>query len=131
MNHLPSPSSVYIVLFFCWTNLKLRIAKCPLLVCTFTAHREMDISKAPSPALEAVAGAAGALLALLSTYPLMTVNTRQQTEGKKADGTHDAVPANKKSTVGELLELIEEGGMGALYRGVQPAMIGNHWCNHG
>ena len=84
----------------------------------------MDISKAPSPALEAVAGAAGALLALLSTYPLMTVNTRQQTEGKKADGTHDAVPANKKSTVGELLELIEEGGMGALYRGVQPAMIG-------
>ena len=33
-----------------------------------------------SPAVDAVAGAAGALLALLSTYPLMTLNTRQHTE---------------------------------------------------
>ena len=80
--------------------------------------------------LDAVAGAGGALLALLTTYPLMTLNTRQHTEhraGKQKgqrDGTSDA-PTPKRGMVAELRQLInEEGGVTALYRGVEPAIIG-------
>ena len=80
--------------------------------------------------LDAVAGAGGALLALLTTYPLMTLNTRQHTEhraGKqkgRRDGTSDA-PTPKRGMVAELRQLInEEGGVTALYRGVEPAIIG-------
>ena len=78
--------------------------------------------------LDAVAGAGGALLALLTTYPLMTLNTRQHTEhrarGKK--GRRDASSASSPSgMIAELRQLIrEEGGVSALYRGVEPAVIG-------
>jgi len=82
--------------------------------------------------LDAVAGAGGALLALLTTYPLMTLNTRQHTEhrarGKK--GRRDASSASSASSpsrgmIAELRQLIrEEGGVSALYRGVEPAVIG-------
>lgn len=78
--------------------------------------------------LDAVAGAGGALLALLTTYPLMTLNTRQHTEhrarGKK--GRRDASSASSPGgMIAELRQLIrEEGGVSALYRGVEPAVIG-------
>jgi hypothetical protein len=53
-----------------------------------------------NPTVDAVAGAGGALLALLTTYPLMTLNTRQHTHqqlrknakgsgGSSGGGNHD------------------------------------------
>lgn len=140
-----------------------------------------------NPTLDAVAGAGGALLALLTTYPLMTLNTRQHTsqqlkkkkagdesaadadsddDGGGGDGdsdadagsiTSDATPtrvtspgggddgglhrrrhkkvssqtaeksrASKNKTIaGDLRDLMREGGgVSALYRGIEPAVIG-------
>jgi hypothetical protein len=77
--------------------------------------------------LDAVAGAAGALLALLTTYPLMTLNTRQHTthEEKRADPPPSG-GTPKRSILDDLRALAREegGGVGALYRGIEPAVIG-------
>ena len=79
-----------------------------------------------------MAGAAGALLALLSTYPLMTLNTRQHTEGGKK-GNDNKVSTNdekklttkKPTMVDELKSVIAEGdGISSLYRGIEPAVVG-------
>ena len=93
-----------------------------------------------SPAVDAVAGAAGALLALLSTYPLMTLNTRQHTErraggadakrattGRDGDsyGTRTNASQPRVSMFDELRAVArEDGGLKGLYRGIEPAVIG-------
>ena len=86
-----------------------------------------------SPIVDAVAGAVGALLALLSTYPLMTLNTRQHTEpGARRDGGDDGDGERKRdagshgrSIVDELRAVANEnGGFAGLYRGIEPAVIG-------
>lgn len=89
-----------------------------------------------SPTVDAVAGAAGALLALLSTYPLMTLNTRQHTErgaggfsadSKRATRRRDGDPFAKRrvSMFDELRAVArEDGGLKGLYRGIEPAVIG-------
>lgn len=78
------------------------------------------------PTVEAVAGASGALLALLTTYPLMTLNTRQHTNLKqKGAGRRSDEGIAGSGTVSELRELMREGGgIRALYRGIEPAIIG-------
>ena len=93
-----------------------------------------------SPTVDAVAGAAGALLALLSTYPLMTLNTRQHTErrargadakrattGRDGDsyGTRTNASQPRVSMFDELRAVArEDGGLKGLYRGIEPAVIG-------
>jgi adenine nucleotide transporter 17 len=93
-----------------------------------------------SPTVDAVAGAAGALLALLSTYPLMTLNTRQHTErraggadakrattGRDGDsyGTRTNAKPRRVSMFDELRAVArEDGGLKGLYRGIEPAVIG-------
>ena len=84
-----------------------------------------------SPAVDAVAGAAGALLALLSTYPLMTLNTRQHTafrrvgaETRRRGGTRTHT-RRRVSVMDELRAVAkEDGGLAGLYRGIEPAVIG-------
>ena len=83
-----------------------------------------------SPAVDAVAGAAGALLALLSTYPLMTLNTRQHTERgaetfpRRRGGTRTHT-RRRVSMMDELRAVAkEDGGLAGLYRGIEPAVIG-------
>lgn len=81
-----------------------------------------------SPAVDAVAGAAGALLALLSTYPLMTLNTRQHTERgaeTRARGGTRTHTRRRVSVMDELRAVAkEDGGLAGLYRGIEPAVIG-------
>ena len=81
-----------------------------------------------SPAVDAVAGAAGALLALLSTYPLMTLNTRQHTErgaDARARGGTRKHTRRRVSMMDELRAVAkEDGGLAGLYRGIEPAVIG-------
>ena len=81
-----------------------------------------------SPAVDAVAGAAGALLALLSTYPLMTLNTRQHTErgaDARARGGTRTHTRRRVSMMDELRAVAkEDGGLAGLYRGIEPAVIG-------
>lgn len=74
-----------------------------------------------------MAGAGGALLALLTTYPLMTLNTRQHTEFNDRDARGDArgPPPPRRSIPDQLREVMREGGgVAALYRGIEPAVIG-------
>ena len=74
-----------------------------------------------------MAGAGGALLALLTTYPLMTLNTRQHTEFNDRDARGDArgPPPPRSSIPDQLIEVMREGGgVAALYRGIEPAVIG-------
>ena len=78
--------------------------------------------------MDAVAGAAGALLALLSTYPLMTLNTRQHTERgaeTRARGGTRTHTRRRVSVMDELRAVAkEDGGLAGLYRGIEPAVIG-------
>ena len=78
--------------------------------------------------MDAVAGAAGALLALLSTYPLMTLNTRQHTErgaDARARGGTRKHTRRRVSMMDELRAVAkEDGGLAGLYRGIEPAVIG-------
>jgi adenine nucleotide transporter 17 len=78
--------------------------------------------------VDAVAGAAGALLALLSTYPLMTLNTRQHTERgaeTRARGGTRKHTRRRVSMMDELRAVAkEDGGLAGLYRGIEPAVIG-------
>lgn len=86
-----------------------------------------------SPAVDAVAGAAGALLALLSTYPLMTLNTRQHTERgadetlpRRRGGINTHTHTRRRVSMMDELRAVakEDGGLAGLYRGIEPAVIG-------
>ena len=67
----------------------------------------------------AVAGAGGGVVALLATYPLLTVTTVQQTAlAKLAKGEK----APKSMQVAR--ELVAANGVGSLYNGVAPALVG-------
>jgi len=72
-----------------------------------------------SEAAVACAGTVGSVLALSATYPLLTLNTRQQTEGKKDGKGH-----KKESAITSLLKTIEKDGAGELYKGLKPALFG-------
>uniref|UniRef100_A0A0E0CI71 Peroxisomal nicotinamide adenine dinucleotide carrier n=1 Tax=Oryza meridionalis TaxID=40149 RepID=A0A0E0CI71_9ORYZ len=77
-----------------------------------------------SAAVNGLAGAGGGIIAQIITYPLQTVNTRQQTERsakkKKASG---AAIANT-STLFQMLQLFQTEGWGGLYSGLKPSLIG-------
>lgn len=89
-----------------------------------------------------LAGAGGGIVALLLTYPLQAVNTRQQTErtakrGKVAEDEEGALAFAKayptklqKGTLQEIWEVIKNDGWGGLYRGLLPSLVGTA-CSQG
>ncbi|XP_054823778.1 peroxisomal nicotinamide adenine dinucleotide carrier-like isoform X2 [Prosopis cineraria] len=69
-----------------------------------------------------LAGAGGGIIAQIITYPLQTVNTRQQTErtlkGKKLGLPHSP------NTLLQILQVVRSEGWGGLYSGLKPSLLG-------
>ncbi|CAA2957861.1 peroxisomal nicotinamide adenine dinucleotide carrier [Olea europaea subsp. europaea] len=68
--------------------------------------------------INGVAGAGGGIIAQLITYPLQTVNTRQQT---------DRDPEKKKRSVGtieQMSKVVKQEGWDRLYGGLTPSLVG-------
>jgi len=81
--------------------------------------------------VNALAGAGGGIIAQILTYPIQTVNTRQQTErrAKKAvnENPTSAVTAQPKRPAGtlqQMYQVITEEGWGGLYSGLTPSLVG-------
>ncbi|CAD5184397.1 peroxisomal nicotinamide adenine dinucleotide carrier-like [Musa acuminata AAA Group] len=68
--------------------------------------------------INGLAGAGGGIVAQLITYPLLTVNTRQQTE---RDPSRSAVG---DGAVRQMLEVVKQEGWGRLYGGLAPSLVG-------
>ncbi|KAI3829545.1 hypothetical protein L1987_03671 [Smallanthus sonchifolius] len=68
-----------------------------------------------------LAGAGGGMIAQILTYPLQSVNTRQQTEriAKKSRSR-----GSSGGTLVQLLEVIRSEGIGGLYSGLKPSLLG-------
>ncbi|KAG1358959.1 peroxisomal nicotinamide adenine dinucleotide carrier [Cocos nucifera] len=75
-----------------------------------------------------LAGAGGGIIAQIITYPLQTVNTRQQTERtakKKSPGADGAATAPLGvGTLFQILQVIRTEGLGGLYSGLKPSLVG-------
>ncbi|XP_019460795.1 PREDICTED: peroxisomal nicotinamide adenine dinucleotide carrier-like [Lupinus angustifolius] len=81
-----------------------------------------------------LAGAGGGIIAQILTYPLQTVNTRQQTERtlkrnnnqslqlQSSSNTTTTVPA--PGTFHQILHVIGSEGWGGLYSGLKPSLLG-------
>ncbi|XP_019186205.1 PREDICTED: peroxisomal nicotinamide adenine dinucleotide carrier-like [Ipomoea nil] len=69
-----------------------------------------------------LAGAGGGIIAQIITYPLQTVNTRQQTErvAKRDSGSHQS----RGGTLFQILQAIQNEGLGGLYSGLMPSLLG-------
>lgn len=93
--------------------------------------------------VDAVSGALGGVVALTATYPLMTINTVQQTRVRKAaqppppaSGEEEGEGAERKKqqavarakpphgALAEMAALVRKGGWTALFSGLKPALIG-------
>ncbi|BFG30465.1 hypothetical protein CerSpe_167390 [Prunus speciosa] len=68
-----------------------------------------------------LAGAGGGMIAQIITYPLQTVNTRQQTErvAKKS-----LANSKRLGTLVQILQVIRSDGWGGLYSGLKPSLLG-------
>ncbi|KAL5581622.1 hypothetical protein UlMin_014064 [Ulmus minor] len=74
-----------------------------------------------------LAGAGGGIIAQIITYPLQTVNTRQQTERRAKRGLADAqrLPISTSgNTLVQILQVIRNEGWGGLYSGLKPSLFG-------
>ncbi|KAI5670531.1 hypothetical protein M9H77_10895 [Catharanthus roseus] len=68
--------------------------------------------------INGLAGAGGGIIAQLITYPLQTVNTRQQTE-------RDPRKAKRKlGTVEQMIQVVRQEGWDRLYGGLTPSLVG-------
>ncbi|CAA7389864.1 unnamed protein product [Spirodela intermedia] len=68
--------------------------------------------------INGLAGAGGGIIAQLITYPLQTVNTRQQTDrGRGKTGFRDG-------TVAQMYQVVHQEGWQRLYGGLAPSMFG-------
>ncbi|CAL4913357.1 unnamed protein product [Urochloa decumbens] len=76
-----------------------------------------------SAAVNGLAGAGGGIIAQIITYPLQTVNTRQQTE-RSAKKRKAGSGATDTSTLFQMLQLIQNEGWGGLYSGLKPSLFG-------
>uniref|UniRef100_A0A0D6R711 Peroxisomal nicotinamide adenine dinucleotide carrier n=1 Tax=Araucaria cunninghamii TaxID=56994 RepID=A0A0D6R711_ARACU len=81
--------------------------------------------------INGLAGAAGGIVAQLITYPLQTVNTRQQTERKlKKTSDEDLESTSQKQlqkqhgTFQQISKVIRDEGWGRLYGGLMPSLVG-------
>lgn len=68
--------------------------------------------------INGLAGAGGGIIAQLITYPLQTVNTRQQTER----GT--AKEKRKLTTLEQMCQVVKQEGWDRLYGGLGPSLVG-------
>ncbi|KAM7271146.1 hypothetical protein ACFE04_030360 [Oxalis oulophora] len=69
--------------------------------------------------INGVAGAGGGIIAQLITYPLQTVNTRQQTE---RDFIKEKII--KLGAIEQMCKVIKHEGWGQLYGGLAPSLVG-------
>ncbi|KAF3331212.1 peroxisomal nicotinamide adenine dinucleotide carrier-like protein [Carex littledalei] len=80
--------------------------------------------------LNGLAGAGGGIIAQIITYPLQTVNTRQQTERTAKTKSKTNQPSSSSdrgtggSTLAQLLQLFQAEGLGGLYSGLKPSLLG-------
>eukprot|EP00253_Pinus_taeda_P000044 PITA_00044 len=81
--------------------------------------------------INGLAGAAAGIVAQLITYPLQTVNTRQQTERKlKKALTQDVESISQEQrqkpsgTFHQMCQVIRDEGWGRLYGGLTPSLVG-------
>ncbi|GAB2283199.1 hypothetical protein Dimus_017726 [Dionaea muscipula] len=83
-----------------------------------------------SALVNGLAGAGGGLIAQIITYPLQTVNTRQQTERAVKKGLDDQPERTgnrkhpSKGTLGQILQVFSSNGWGGLYSGLKPSLFG-------
>ncbi|KAI9201062.1 hypothetical protein LWI28_017490 [Acer negundo] len=75
-----------------------------------------------------LAGAGGGIIAQIITYPLQTVNTRQQTERIAKKGVFEsqrkASSGSSSSTLVQIIQVIKTEGWGGLYSGLKPSLFG-------
>ena len=69
--------------------------------------------------VEAAAGAIGAMCALVATYPLITLNTRQHVARRGRDATTDTDAAR-----GDARERWRRADVKSMYDGIEPALVG-------
>ncbi|CAL5226190.1 g9024 [Coccomyxa viridis] len=82
---------------------------------------------APPAAVEAVSGAAAGCVALIATYPLMTVSTQQATRSKRLEAQLPSNTTGKASAVGtleDIAEIIRESGWQGLFQGLKASLLG-------
>lgn len=66
-----------------------------------------------------LAGAGGGIIAQIITYPLQTVNTRQQTERVAREGRD-----SRGSALFQILQVVKSEGLLGLYSGLKPSLLG-------
>lgn len=81
--------------------------------------------------VEGVSGAAGGIVALLSTYPLMTISTMQATRAKPPvpiGGSQnlnlEGTPKHRYGALADIAEAVRLVGVRGLFSGLQPALLG-------
>lgn len=85
----------------------------------------------PDALVNALAGAGGGIIAQILTYPIQTVNTRQQTERRAKRAANEnptnavtALPKRPVGTLQQMYQVIIEEGWGGLYSGLMPSLVG-------
>lgn len=68
--------------------------------------------------INGLAGAGAGIVSQLITYPLQTVNTRQQTERKSKGDKNDP------GTIEQMCQVVKQDGWGRLYAGLKPSLVG-------
>lgn len=68
-----------------------------------------------------LAGAGGGIIAQIITYPLQSVNTRQQTERIAKESRSQG---SSGGTLVQILQVIRSEGLGGLYSGLKPSLLG-------
>ncbi|KAK9458553.1 mitochondrial carrier domain-containing protein [Lipomyces oligophaga] len=71
---------------------------------------------------QAVAGAGGGALAMVVTYPLITLSTRAQIERNKSPSSQKS--GQKQTIVSAASRIIQREGIGGLYSGIPTALFG-------
>ncbi|RDX95234.1 Peroxisomal nicotinamide adenine dinucleotide carrier [Mucuna pruriens] len=76
-----------------------------------------------------LAGAGGGIIAQIITYPLQTVNTRQQTErtlkrNKQSLLLQSSNSTTARGTLLQIFQVIGSEGWGGLYSGLKPSLLG-------
>ncbi|KAL2347930.1 hypothetical protein Fmac_001930 [Flemingia macrophylla] len=76
-----------------------------------------------------LAGAGGGIIAQIITYPLQTVNTRQQTERTLKRNKQSLLVQSSNSTAApgtllQIFQVIGSEGWGGLYSGLKPSLLG-------
>lgn len=85
----------------------------------------------PDALVNALAGAGGGIIAQILTYPIQTVNTRQQTERRAKRAANEnptsavtALPKRPVGTLQQMYQVIIEEGWRGLYSGLMPSLVG-------